>query len=617
MTDTDLSAGITDKDVKASLQRAVAHLQRNEMAQAEGILNQIIARRPAEADALQLLGTIRRAQQRDDLAEGLFRQSLEIKPGQPHVHHNLGSLFRSARRLDEAVAEQREAVRLKPNYAEAHLSLGLCLADAGAFADAEKSIRESLRIQPNYVQAKQGLAAMLNDTGRPKQAEALLRQTLALGVRDQRQAAALEHNLGVALTLQDRYEEALGVFDTAQKKAPDMALVDYNRGNALQGAGRLDDALRSYQRAIARNPLDLIAHSDLNQLLYRMADKENFLRSYNDVLALYPDRGELHLGKANFLFRLDDFAAAREEFEKASALLRNHVMPHDGLGLVYARLGEFDRAIVEHETAVRMEPDNAPAWRNFAETLARGGDAKKALEAVERSLSIDPDNQLAIALYGTALDMLGDPEGEELNDFENLVQVFEIPPPEGYPDMAAFNRDLNGYLNEFHRDRRESIDQSLRSGTQTLQNLFGRGHELIERLRERIDAAVVLYMARMKDDEKHPLLRRRKKDFGYAASWSSRLRDCGYHTNHVHSKGWISSAYYIDLPDVIADSQDHQGWIKFGEPSFDAGLKEPVRRIIQPKAGSLVLFPSYMWHGTVPFHSTHDRTTIAFDVVPK
>jgi hypothetical protein len=33
-------------------------------------------------------------------------------------------------------------------------------------------------------------------------------------------------------------------------------------------------------------------------------------------------------------------------------------------------------------------------------------------------------------------------------------------------------------------------------------------------------------------------------------------------------------------------------------------------------AGRLVLFPSYMWHGTVPFLSPTARTTIAFDAIP-
>ena len=67
----------------------------------------------------------------------------------------------------------------------------------------------------------------------------------------------------------------------------------------------------------------------------------------------------------------------------------------------------------------------------------------------------------------------------------------------------------------------------------------------------------------------------------------------------------------------MEDPREQQGWIKFGEPAFDAGFKEPVRRAIRPVPGTLVLFPSYLWHGTVPFHSAQSRTTIAFDAVPK
>lgn len=69
------------------------------------------------------------------------------------------------------------------------------------------------------------------------------------------------------------------------------------------------------------------------------------------------------------------------------------------------------------------------------------------------------------------------------------------------------------------------------------------------------------------------------------------------------------------MPDAVKDEKAKQGWIKFGEPSFDVGLG--IRRAIQPVPGRLVLFPSYMWHGTISFHSDAARTTIAFDAVPR
>ena len=92
------------------------------------------------------------------------------------------------------------------------------------------------------------------------------------------------------------------------------------------------------------------------------------------------------------------------------------------------------------------------------------------------------------------------------------------------------------------------------------------------------------------------------------------MRDQGFHTNHIHPRGWISSVYYVAVPDAVEDGQ--QGWLKFGEPSFATPMNDTIRRMVKPAPGRLVLFPSYMWHGTVPFRSDTARTTIAFDAVP-
>lgn len=609
------TATLPDKQVMELLKQALDYLNRNDLAQGEHMLSRVLAENPEQPDALQLLGLVRRSQGAADEAERLYRRSLAANPDQPHVHHNLGNLYRAQRRFDEAIAEQREAIRLKGNYAEAWFDLAMAQTEKGDYAEAEKSLRRALHIIPNFLPARQALGAVLNDLGRPKDAELLIRQTLALSPREMRDISILEHNLGVALKLQDRYEEALAVFDSAQRRTPDLQVVDYNRANTLQQMGRLEEAEFCYRRAITVNPLDMLAHRDLNSLLYRMGRDDVFLRSYDDVMALFPDMDAIPLAKADFLFKKEDFAAARECYERASVLAPNNVTPLDGLGMVLARQGDFEGAIARHEAAVKLEPQNANAWRNFSETLIRAGDPKKAMEAAEQARAIDPAHQAAISMWTIAASQLGDARAEELNDFENFVQVFDLEPPDGYESTEEFNAALNAYLDGLHRDNREMIDQTLRSGTQTMGDLFGRRHAPVEALRARIDEAVGAYIARLKADENHPLLRRRRAGFKYSASWSSRLSDCGFHINHIHPKGWISSAYYVAVPDAVEDRDGKQGWIKFGEPYFDAGI--PVRRSEQPKPGRLVLFPSYMWHGTVPFRSEQSRTTIAFDAVPK
>jgi tetratricopeptide (TPR) repeat protein len=605
-----------DPQIKALLQTALAHFQKNEAEAGESILSNVLLKHPDEPDALQLLGLLRRLQGRLPEAEALYRRSLMMKPNQPQVHHNLANLLKATDRADEAVAAFREAIRQKPNYAEAHLNLGLTLADKENFTGAEKAYREALRLQPGFLMAKQSLVAALNSQGRPREAEQIARQALAQSTRRPRQTAALKHNLGVSLSAQRRHAEALQNFNDAQMLVPDIPNTDRARANALQAMGRMDEAVDRYGRAIARNPLDLAAHADLNQLLYRLERNDAFLRSYDDVATAYPRIGALPLGKATFLLQLERFEDAREFYARAARLLPDSVTPHDGMALALASLGDFESAVREHETAVKMEPENTNAWCNFAQTLSRGGDAKRALRAAERAMMHAPFHQGALAIWGTALAQLGDARNELLNDYENFVSVFDLDPPEGFADMAAFNAALNQYLDPLHTDKREFTNQTLRGGTQTIENLFGVGHAPIEMLRQRIDDAVSRYIAGMKDHAEHPLLGRRATKFLYAGSWSSRLHDCGFHTNHVHPKGWISSAYYVALPDAVADDAGQQGWIKFGEPPFDAKLKDPVRRVIQPAPGRLVLFPSYMWHGTVPFHSAQARTTIAFDVIP-
>jgi hypothetical protein len=212
--------------------------------------------------------------------------------------------------------------------------------------------------------------------------------------------------------------------------------------------------------------------------------------------------------------------------------------------------------------------------------------------------------------------MMDDGRDEAFNGYDSLVRVFDLEPPEGFSDMASFNAELNASLDRVHPKSRELIDQSLRGGTQTPGHLFPAGLPLVTKLKQRIDEVVARYIAELGEDADHPMLSRRAKRFGYSGSWSSRLHDSGFHVNHFHPEGWISSCYYVSLPDVVRDGTAMQGWLKFGEPAFDVVLKNPIRRTIQPVEGRLVLFPSYIWHGTVPFHDRVARTTIAFDAVP-
>lgn len=114
----------------------------------------------------------------------------------------------------------------------------------------------------------------------------------------------------------------------------------------------------------------------------------------------------------------------------------------------------------------------------------------------------------------------------------------------------------------------------------------------------------------------HPLTIRNSGEYRFNGCWSVKLTGGGRHVNHIHSEGWISSAYYASVPAETQSGEGKAGWIKFGEPPFVTAPEAPPQKWIQPEAGLLVLFPSYLWHGTEPISEGATRITAPFDVVP-
>ena len=74
-------------------------------------------------------------------------------------------------------------------------------------------------------------------------------------------------------------------------------------------------------------------------------------------------------------------------------------------------------------------------------------------------------------------------------------------------------------------------------------------------------------------------------------------------------------ALYVALPEKRPGDAPEAGWLTLGEPQAALGLDLPPTRMVEPVAGRLVLFPSWMWHGTRPFVEG-ERLTVAFDVAP-
>lgn len=601
---------LTDQQVDTLLREALSHLTRREFVTAERMLDIVLGSRPDSPHVLHVFGQLRHLQNRLPEAQGLYRRALAIDPAHPEIQYHLGQALVIAGQVDEAVCALKDSIRLRPEQPEAHLELGMALSRKQDFLGAERAYREALRLAPDLLAARHAISTTLISLGRAKEAEAVARAALPQAASDARWYSAFKHTIAIAISEQHRYDDAVHAYEDVQAIAPTLPFLDHNCANALQASGRSVEAEALYRRALAREPLDLLAHRGLAQLLWQLG-RGDYLEHYEASAKSFPAHATLLVEKGRQLLLYDQNEAAHEAFARAL-----HIAPHDerareGLASSLSRLGRYADAISEFESIAARWPNSAEIRSGLSECFLRAGEGRKALAAADEALRSAPNNQLALALRLTALRLLGDAG----SDFETLVQGFDLTPPEGYADNASFHHELASYLERLLGALPPHDAVGLRLISRTSGTIFGGGESVITTLRAHLDKAVAAYVAGLPEDATHPFLRRRDKELRYAKSWATRVAPGGSIPNHIHDNGWISAVYFASGPDPGGD--ERSGSLKFGEPPFDAHLSEPIARLVKPEPGRLVLFPSYLWHGSIAFETATPRITLSFDAIPE
>ena len=601
-----------DPQLPPLLQQAVADHQAGNLDDAAPLYRRFLAQNPDHPTALQLLGLLHSQLGEYDAAIDFMRESLRRFPQQAEVANNLGNALSLCGRLEEAGESYSEAVRLYPRYVDAWRNLGVCYLEQERYETAGTSFQRCLEIRPGDAASWLGLGNVFKQQGDFDQALQCYEKALAL----RPDYAEAHHNLGVCLRVKQRAVDAIKHFETARRLGLDRAELYQNLGSAQVDSLDIGGAIDAYRAAIQRNPEDIISHRNLNTLLWEQELLEDYLRSYREALLKRPDSEGLTMAYAVALNQQEAFEDAERALQQG--LRHNPESSEIKSLLAYALEGQqrWEDALQTHADTVATPGSVANHQVSYARALLACRRPDEALPHAEEAIRQNPLNQRAIAYVGLCWRMLDDDRDAILNDYGKFIRVYDVPVPVRFANAEEFNMKLSAVLDSLHLGKRHPPEQTLRGGTQTHGDLFDRREAEIGELVAGLKLCIRDYIEQLPYDNAHPLLLRRSEHFNFAASWSVRLQRYGYHTMHVHPLGWISSAYYVRVPPEITDSETHGGGIKFGEPDIDLGRHGLARRLIQPVTGRLVLFPSYMWHGTVPCESDEPRMSVAFDVVP-
>ena len=435
-----------------------------------------------------------------------------------------------------------------------------------------------------------------------------------------------------------------------------------------------EEALLSFKTAARLDPTDVsVAHGHARTAMEAGLDARVL---YEHALSLAPRNGQLIVGLAAARIAEGDGAQAISDLEARIQTAPAWLVGHEHLAQIKATQGEAATATSSLEDAIRRFPTAQPLWETLLNVELRRGNYEVLQDIVGRAISAgvrSPEFAIYEGIHAAQFDTEIFPEklfgpapahvdkalsrwrvrhllrvravDEAVRTIDGLLQTDETAELWAYaatawrladdPRSTWLERDpafvqaielgaelpplpvLADNLRALHVAKGEYLDQSVRGGTQTDGPLLSRIDPVIRHLRKAIVAAVQSYIAQLPPpDQSHPLLqKRRDRRVRFAGSWSVRLRGAGHHANHVHPLGWISSALYVALPERGPGEREDAGWLALGEPDAKLRLDLPAWRKVEPRLARLVLFPSWMWHGTVPFEQG-ERLTVAFDVAP-
>lgn len=339
-----------------ALTRGRAALRLKNFEQAEKEFSEAYRQNPSSVEAMLGMAAVSHVQGKAKLARDWMSSAVAMAPGQPAVLQ-----------------------------AQARL-----LVEQGLPAAAEESYRAAIASRPDNIQLKIDLATLYAESlKKPGQAVTLLREV----VRQRPDLVDASYQLGVALSMDGRTDEAGRVLDDVLRREPGNPRVLHARALVLLKQGQNDRALELADKALAQRkdfPAAVMARGDALQALGR---SEQALDAYRRAIPMAPSSALPHALVAQTLQRLKRFGEAEKAYREALRLEPDNLRVANNLAVLLAtQKSALDEALSLARRAVDKEPGRGTYFDTLGLVLQARGDAGGARQAFERALSLEPTN---------------------------------------------------------------------------------------------------------------------------------------------------------------------------------------------------------------------------------
>tara|TARA_Y100001968_G_scaffold130099_1_gene118781 strand:- start:7493 stop:8884 length:1392 start_codon:yes stop_codon:yes gene_type:complete len=379
-----------------------------------------------------------------------------------------------------------------------------------------------------------------------------------------------------------------------------------NYGAILKDLGNLKEAEIFYRKAIEIKPYFAEAHSNLGIILSDLGKLQEAEVSLRKALEINPDLAEAHSNLGIILSELGNLEEAKNEWAKAIELAPNLTIAIEQLAmrLFYEK---------EYELAIKyLREVKSVIGQSLHLGCLLSLDKEKDFDHKYKELSrnrvcyagIGGIVEHANCLYGTRK------ESHFCDKAINYIFVDKI-------NEESFSEDdLNELISYINNDKiKMRFQGSLKGGVQTSGDLFTLNLPYIKSVKKTIEDKIEIYKNKFKDSgqgfinnwpEKYEL-----------KSWMIGMKSGGFLVPHNHEYGWITGSFYLQMPKC--NGNDEAGNIAFSYqgpryPNKDKNFNLTIKNI---ETRDICIFPSSLYHHTIPFESSEERICFVFDLVQK
>ncbi len=455
---------------------------------------------------------------------------------------------------------------------------------AGRLGEAARLLEGALTVAPDLLAAQLDLGVLLISLGRPEEAEHRLRTAVAL--------------------------------------CPDSAEAQVNLGNALHAQGQLDAAEATYRTALQLEPAHVRGQLSLGNLLCQVRRPGEAIELLAAVVAAAPETAAPHQFLGNALRDLGRVDEAIASYHRAIAIEPNLPDANESLGILLKTQQRFAEALA------CFRASGKPYARALGlECLLRLGRPADFFAYLEAHQAEEAGNLHAASLSAYAAYHLGRPDPHPFCP-DPLAHVRVVDRYTGPGANAEFLRELIREASQVNAVWEPRGVATLR-GFQTGGNLFTHANANPNpNPNPNPNAGGAL--ARLHRDLLEELRRYRlallPTNRALATQWPGNLRLHGWFVRlltgghqyfHNHPFGWMSGTLYLQMPTAVTPGE---GAIEFGLEAADyprLSARPAPTLLHNPQPGQVALFPSSLYHRTIPFRSDEERLCIAFDLLPE